>query len=32
MKPYVRSTLAEFVGTFTLVFVGTAVATLQGFL
>ena len=32
MNPSVRSYLAEFVGTFTLVFVGTAVATLQGFL
>ena len=32
MKLSVRSYVAEFVGTFTLVFVGTAVATLQGFL
>jgi len=32
MNESVRAYLAEFVGTFTLVFVGTAVATLQGFL
>ncbi|MCL6504549.1 MAG: aquaporin, partial [Pirellulales bacterium] len=30
MSKYVRAILAEFVGTFTLVLVGTAVATLQG--
>ncbi|MEM9883258.1 MAG: aquaporin [Planctomycetota bacterium] len=32
MSPAVRSYLAEFVGTFTLVLVGTSVATLQGML
>lgn len=32
MQSNIRSYLAEFLGTFTLVFIGTAVATLQGFL
>ncbi|MCH7720988.1 MAG: aquaporin [Planctomycetes bacterium] len=32
MDQSVRSYIAEFVGTFTLVFIGTSVATLQGFL
>ena len=32
MQSSMRSYLAEFLGTFTLVFIGTAVATLQGFL
>jgi aquaporin Z len=32
MNPSIRSYLAELIGTFTLVFVGTAVATLQGYL
>lgn len=32
MNPPLRSYIAEFLGTFTLVFVGTAVATLQGFM